>query len=246
MTDVDDVGVGAQELGDFLDGLDGGREADALGTDSDLGRKRVQAGQRERQVRAALIVGDGVNFIDDHGAGGPQHGSGFLGGQQDVERFGRGDEDVRAMLTHLLAFVGGGIAGADGSAYGIELDALARGELGDFGQRYFEVLVDVVAQSFEGRDVDDLGLVGKLAGAGGTNQAVQADEESGECFSGTGGRRNQDVAAGSDLRPSENLRFGGGGETGSEPLGDERVEIREYRRKTGGVRLGLGIHLPLF
>ena len=150
------------------------------------------------------------------------------------------------MLAHLLAFVGGGIAGADGGADEIEFDALARGELGDFGQRYFEVLVDVVAERLKGRDVDDLGFIGKLAVAGGANQPVKTDEKRGERFAGTGGRGNQDVMAGSDLGPSEYLRFGSAGETGGEPLGDKRVKIREYWRKTGGVRLGLGIHLPLF
>jgi hypothetical protein len=105
--------------------------------------------------------------------------------------------------------------------------------------------VDVVTEGLEGRDVDDLGFIGKLAGAGGPNQPVKTDKKRGECFAGAGGRGNQDVAAGSDLGPSENLRFRGAGEAGGEPLRDERIKIREYRRKTAGVRLGLGIHLPL-
>ena len=78
------------------------------------------------------------------------------GGQQDEERFRRGDQDVRRLLAHLLALPRGRVAGAHGGADGRERDALVRGQRGDLGQRRLQILVDVVAQRLERRDVDDL------------------------------------------------------------------------------------------
>ena len=54
----------------------------------------------------------------------------------------------------------------------------ARGrERHDFGERPFEVLLDVVAERFEGRDVEDLGVVLQLAGDGLTDESIDADKK---------------------------------------------------------------------
>ena len=150
------------------------------------------------------------------------------------------------MLAHLLAFISGSVAGADGGTDRIERDALGRGQFGDFGEGNFEVLMDVVAERLERRYIYDFGLVGKLAGARAPDQAVEADEKGGQCFTGSGGRGNQDVAAGANLGPAENLRLGCAGESCRKPLGDEGIEIRECWRKTSGVSMELGVHLHIF
>ena len=54
---------------------------------------RRQPLQRERQVRAALGAGDGVDLVDDHRLDRAQHVAG-AGGQHQVQRLGRGDQDV--------------------------------------------------------------------------------------------------------------------------------------------------------
>ena len=57
-----------------LDRLDGGGEADALRLAAAvLLHQPVEARQRQRQVRAALVVGHGVDLVDDHGADVRQH-----------------------------------------------------------------------------------------------------------------------------------------------------------------------------
>ena len=95
VADVDDRGVVAQERGDILDGLDGGGEADALGLGQPaLFDETVEAREREGEVRAALIVGDGVDLVDDQRADLGEHLARLRGGQQDEERLGRGDQDV--------------------------------------------------------------------------------------------------------------------------------------------------------
>ena len=63
-------GVVAEERGDVLDGLDGGGEADALRLgQAALLDEPVEARQRQGEVGAALVVGDGVDLVDDQGAG---------------------------------------------------------------------------------------------------------------------------------------------------------------------------------
>ena len=78
--------AGARNSRDFFDRADGGGEADALRARA-VG-KGVEARERESEMRAALVVGDGVDFIDDDGAYVFRRASArFLGGQQDIERF---------------------------------------------------------------------------------------------------------------------------------------------------------------
>ena len=59
------------------------------------GTQRVQPLQREHQVRAALVVGERVQLVDDDRAHGAEHLPAGLRGQQDVERLRRGHQDVR-------------------------------------------------------------------------------------------------------------------------------------------------------
>ena len=99
----------AEEVGDKLDGVLRGGEADALRRRGEAGeqvagRETVFAAdecveplKREREVRAAFVVGDGVDLVDDDGADAREICAGFLRGEQDVERLRRGDEDVRRL-----------------------------------------------------------------------------------------------------------------------------------------------------
>ncbi len=64
---------------------------------------------------------------------------------------------------------------------------MLRSQLRDLCQRNFEVLVNVVAQRFERRNVKNLGFIGKRAVAGGAHQAVQADQERGQGLAGPRG-----------------------------------------------------------
>ncbi len=84
---------------------------------------------------AALVVGHGVDFVDDDGADAGEIGAGLLGGEQDVERLGRGDEDVRRLLEHGAALGGERVAGADGGADRRAEIAAFESERLDFPQR---------------------------------------------------------------------------------------------------------------
>ncbi len=236
LADLDDVGGRAagvdagEELGDEGDGVLRGGDADALrgcGLAGEIGAggeavlagdEGVEALEREGEVGAALVVGDGVDLVDEDGADVAEVLAGLAGGEQDVEGLGGGDEDVGRVAEHRRAILGEGVAGADGGAdLGGEV-AAGEGELLDLAQGGFEVLLDVVGERLERRDVDDLraGLEG--AGDGLAEEAVDGDQKRCQGFSRAGGGGDEGGRAGDDGGPAALLRFGGGAEPGDEPL----------------------------
>ena len=128
-------------------------------------------------MRAALVVSDGVNLVDDDGLDVAKYRAAAVGGEQDVERLRRGDQDVRRTLQHLAAFFRQRVAGADGGAnLGHQVAALA-GQRENLAERNFEVLLDVVAQRFQRRDVENFGAIAQFAGERLADKAIDADEE---------------------------------------------------------------------
>jgi hypothetical protein len=104
---------------------------------------------------------------------------------------------------------------------------LRGGSGGDFRKRHFQIDVDVVAQRLERRDVDDFGLVGKRPEAGGAHQAVEAQQKGGQRLAGACGGGDEDVMAGANPGPAQDLRFGGGGESLGKPVAHQGVETGE-------------------
>ncbi len=86
--------------------------AEAVGA----GDERVEAFEREGEVCAALVVGYGVDLVDDDGADAAEVFPALSGGEEDVEGFGCGDEDVRRVAEHGGTLFGEGVAGADAGA----------------------------------------------------------------------------------------------------------------------------------
>ena len=185
-------------------------------------------------MRAALVVGHGVDLVDDDGADAGEIGAGFFRGEQDEEGFRRGDEDVRRLLEHGAALGGQRVAGADGGADGRAEIAALEGEFLDLLQWLFEILADVVGERFERRDVDDFGVRLEFAGERLAEELVDADKEGGECFAGAGGRGDQRGPRGEDGRPAFDLRLGGGAEAGEKPLLNDGVGPCECFGWSGG------------
>ena len=117
-------------------------------------RQRFQAFQRERKVRAALGGDEGVNLVDDDGVDGAQS-LGGLRGEQQVERLGRGDENVGGMAGEACALALRRVAGADADGGLVEGDAHAAGHVGHAGERRAQVALHVDGQGLERRDVED-------------------------------------------------------------------------------------------
>ena len=74
--------------------------------------QRLEPFEREREVRAALVAGDGVDLVDDHRLGGPQQLAAALARDEQEQRLGRGHDEARRVAQHRGALRGGRVAGA--------------------------------------------------------------------------------------------------------------------------------------
>ncbi len=163
-----------QEARDLLDRLLRGRQADAQRR---RGAELRQALQRQRQMGAALVGGERVDLVDDHRARGRQHGAAGLGAEQDVERFRRGDDDVRRLAAHAVAFARRRVAGAHHGA-DVDIGQAARPQAcANAGQRGFEIALNVVRQRLERRDVDDPRFVAQSAREAFADQRIDGREK---------------------------------------------------------------------
>ncbi len=145
-----------EKFRDLADWLLRRRKADAREASS---AQRLEALERQRQVRAALRRRERVDLVDDDRARRREHRASRFRAEQDVERLGRRHDDMRRTLAHRVALGLRRIARAHERAdidVGITLflelraDALERG---------LQVDAHVVRQRLERRDVDDRGLV---------------------------------------------------------------------------------------
>ena len=247
------VAVGSradQQPGDGLDRPLGGGQPHPLHR---LRRDVRQPLQGQGQVRAALVPGDRVDLVHDHGPRAAQHGPAPLRGQQQVERLRGGDQDVRRVLEHGGPLGGGRVAGPDRDADDRRGQPEPPGHRGDLPQRRLQVLLNVGGQRLQRRHVHHLrprpgrpcvfwrrpvlrqrlGLVPavqivRAAQLLGPVEPVDADQERRQRLAGSGGRRDQGVAARGDLPPPGGLRLGRPGrEAALEPGthgGMERLE----------------------
>ncbi len=79
--------------------------------------QRVQSFERQHQVRAAFVIGDRVDLVDNHRANLAQVVTAFLRGEQDVQRFRRRHQDVWRTAQHLLPLLRQRIASTHARAY---------------------------------------------------------------------------------------------------------------------------------
>ena len=120
----------------------------------------------------------------------------------------------------------GGVAGADAGA---DPDRLEHAQAFlDAGQRFHQVLLDVVRQRLEWRHVEHAGFVGQPArGKAFLEQCVNGRQKCGEGLAGTRGCGQQRVPAGLDRRPGTGLHGRWRAKTRAEPAGDGGVEVGE-------------------
>ena len=235
---VDDDAAGPTIVGAVLGGtLRPDEEARDLvdralrGGQADAGRAFVgdvvEPGDAERHVAAPPVADEGVDLIDDEGADVSQGGAGLGRREHQVERLGGRDEDVGRVLGDRLSLGGGRVAAAHGDADGRQLVAQLGGDGVDLGQRGLQVAMDVGPEGLEGRDVEDLEVVVEQAGLGLADQRVDAGQEGGQRLARPGGRSDQHVAAGADVRPAVGLGVCRGGEVAQEPGLDGGVEVAQ-------------------
>ena len=184
------VGAGhaaAEVAGHLVQGPLGGRQADA----EEAGRvEGGQALQQQGQKDAAFVGAEGVDFIDDAMGDVTERVAGS-GGEQQVQRFRRGDQDVRRPAQEALSFRGGGVAGPYcRSENGQRLAELA-GHLSHAFQGHLEIAMDVVVEGLERRDIKNLDAAGRRILA---PEAIETGQESRQGLAGSGGGENAGCA----------------------------------------------------
>ena len=129
---------------------DGGAQPDA----AQAGGEPLQPRQRQAELVAALGGGKGVDFIDDDGLHAGQHRRRIGIGNQQRQRFGRRQQDMRRAFTLPLLAVRRGIAGA-------RLDADIKADLGDGRQ---QVALHIDGERLQRRDIDGVQAIARIVG----------------------------------------------------------------------------------
>ena len=184
-----------------------------------------------------------MNLVDDDRVDGAQR-LGGLRGEQQVERLGRGDEDLGGMAGKARALPLRRVAGANADGRLAEGDAHAAGHVGHAGQRRAQVALHVDGESLEGRNVDDAAALLPVRWKRMEHEPIQAPEEGGESFAGAGGGQDERILSARNHRPAHPLRGGGGVKDGAKPGCRDRMEAG----KRIGVRVRVGPvagHAPL-
>ena len=155
---------------------------------------------------AAFGPGQGVDLVHDDVLDAAQD-LGRLAGQDQVQRFGRGDEDVRRVADQVAPLVRRRVAGPDADLDLRHRLAQPLGRQADPGQRRPQVALDVVDQGLERRDVQDADRArrGRRARLRLAGQPIQAPQERGQGLATAGWGVDQRVAPGRDARPALGL-----------------------------------------
>ena len=217
--------ISDQQARDFLDGLLRRGEPDAL---DGLRGIRVHARQSERQVRTALGLRDGVDFVDDHRAHRREHLAPRGAGQQQIEGLRRRHEDVRRSAPHRSALGLRGVAGAHLRAHFRRVHAQSDQLGGDARERRLEIALDVVGERLQRGDVHNTRSVLQPAGRPFAHQRIDGGEKCGQRLARARGRRDQRVFAARNGRPRVELRRRRAiWECGGEPRLHRRVKLRQ-------------------
>ena len=199
-----------------------------------LRAQRVQAFQGQRQVGAALVARHRVHLVEDDRLH-PAQGLPGLRGEQQEERLGGGDEDVRRLGRQLPALLGGGVAGAHRHPDVRLVQAQPARGVPDPGQRGAQVPLDVHRQRLERGDVEHPGTPLRVGGRRQRRQLVDRPQERGQRLTRTGRRDHQRVLALADRPPRPGLSLRRLGERAVEPRpGGRREPVKRPVRRGRG------------
>ena len=130
-----------------------------------------------------------------------------LRGEQNVERLGRGDQDVRRPLQHRRrSCISVSPVRTAARIVGISSPRCA-GQRLNLAERHLEVFLDVVAERLQRRDVEDFGAVLQPAVERLAHQPVDAGQKRRQGLARAGGRAKSACSAGENGRPAFDLRL---------------------------------------
>jgi hypothetical protein len=222
----------AEEPGDELERALGRAQADPLRRTASLAGadEPVEALEAEREVSTALGPGDRVDLVDDHVLDAAQDLA-RLARQHQVQRFGRGDQDVGRPPREVATILGGRVAGParDGDVRGRHPEPCC--SEGNPGERRAQVALDVVGERLERADVQDpdrarFGLR-RRSPRWGRGETIEGPEEGRQRLAAAGRGVDQRVVAVGDRSPALGLGLGRSGERALEPRSDGGREGRE-------------------
>ncbi len=178
--------------------------------------------ERQREVRPALGWHERVDFVDDYGVDRPERLA-RVRGQEEVQRLGGGDQDVRRLALKARALGLWRVAGADGDGRRDVRLSEALGDLRDAGQRRAQVALDVDRERLERRHVEHAASP-RFRRSRREHQAIEAPEEGRERLAAAGRREDERRVASCDRRPAERLRRRGRFERVREPRAHRRMK----------------------
>ena len=165
-----------------------------------------------------------MDLVHNDIAHGLQHLPPGTAGQQDIERFGGGHQDMGRHPPHALALRLRGVAGAHQGADIHLRQSLRLHHVPDALQRSLQVLLYIVGQGFQGGDIQDIRLVGQPPGQRFAHQVVNRRQERSQGLAAAGRRRDQGMTALFYRRPGIFLHRCRSGEFTVKPGRGNRVE----------------------
>ena len=188
--------IAAQKSGNGCNRTHGRRQTNALRRRC---QKRIQTFETQRKMRAAFCACYRMYFIDDHRFNAAQRLSG-AGGEHQIKRLRRGDQNIGRMTTQLRTLLRRRIAGADPNPNSHLWRAGFLPFFANPQQGNLQVALDIRTQGFYRGNIEDSGDFLFFVGGGGgvrclafTKQAIQGIEKRGKGFPRTGRGDHQRV-----------------------------------------------------
>src|SRR5438046_212314 len=128
-------------------------------------------------MRSALVISHSMDFIDNDSFDIAQNRPALFRREQNVKRLGGGDQNMRRAFQHRPAFGCERVTGADSGANLRHQQATLASYLENFAEWNFEVLLNVVAEGFERRNVQNFSAVLEFPGQSLAYQTINAGEK---------------------------------------------------------------------
>ena len=188
-------------------------------------------------MSAALGTGNSMDLVDNHRPHAAEHPASFQRREHDVERLRRRDQDVWRLAQHARPSSSRSVASAHSDTNFGEVLSLRLESLPQLCQWPVEIPLDVIVQSFQRRDVEEMNGVGQRLLRSARDQLVQLPEERSKSFPRPGRSEDQRVLTARNRWPSLTLRVARILKGLLEPFPHQRMKARERRRAASHINV---------
>ena len=128
-------------------------------------------------MRPTPVIHDSVNLIQNKRSNRPQYPPAGFGSEQQIQRLGRGNENVRRLLNERLPLRCTSIARANFSTHlNLTPFGLAQ-QRANPRQRLLQIFANIVAQRLERRDVNNVRFIRQITLRPFAKQHIERSEE---------------------------------------------------------------------